>query len=216
MGELTRAERGCVLRTSRSGLEARGGCGWVFDHSRAPFLGPMQPPSVARLFPRRLKEDRFPSSGRKGHSRLRGESARVPAPVIRQRTESVASGCAGGEMRRLASACPAFVATSRGVGLLPPARGKPACLNSEIETRRRATFRGSHDLRRRTPIGAMNRAGFPQIQRRPLMVFSAFRRSSPNLRGQSVPGKGTASPCLRCGLRDSAINNQPQMSFPTL
>jgi hypothetical protein len=42
---------------------------------------------------------------------------------------------------------------------------------------------GSRDLRRQTPIGAMNRAGSPQIQRRPLMVFSAFRRSSPNLRG---------------------------------
>ena len=42
---------------------------------------------------------------------------------------------------------------------------------------------GSLDLQLWTPIGTMNRAGFPQIQRRPLMVFSAFRRSSPNLRG---------------------------------
>ena len=45
----------------------------------------------------------------KSHSRLRGESAR--APVTQQRTVSVASGCVGGEMSRLASACPAPLAT---------------------------------------------------------------------------------------------------------
>ena len=52
---------------------------------------------------------------------------------------------------------------------------------------------GSLDLRRQTPIEAMNRAGSPQIQRRPLMVFSAFRRSSLNLRGRRFMERSNGS-----------------------
>jgi len=45
------SERGCVRGTSRSSLEVRTRCGWVFDHSRAPLwlrLGRAAPASSRR------------------------------------------------------------------------------------------------------------------------------------------------------------------------